>query len=117
MKCNMKLGVGLGSYANFVANTGMNYSLIGFSENTNRNYHIGYRTTSTSIVKSLSGDTGIYHNYKFIVDNGSVTFYIDGVSQGTATISWLNNYSDFTFGYWTWGSGSANVKNMSIKPL
>ena len=86
-------------------------------ENSWDAYLIGYSTTSTTEVARITKDSN-YHNFKFVIDNGSVKFYIDDVEKGTVSISWLSDYSDFTFAYTTWSySETATVKNLSIKAL
>ena len=81
-------------------------------------YKIGYNTNLTSVtVASITSDSN-YHNFKFIIEDNDVTFYIDDVNKGTVTLDWLENHSDFSVFYWTWsGNRNPQVKNISIKPL
>ena len=97
--------------------TSQDHWLGGWMENSWDAYLIGYSTTSTTEVARITKDSN-YHNFKFVIDNGSVKFYIDDVEKGTVSISWLSDYSDFTFAYTTWSySETATVKNLSIKAL
>ena len=81
--------------------------------------HIGKReNATTSLFNNLNYGSGVYRNFKIIKSGTSLTFFIDDDEIGTSTISWIDNYSDYTLSMMRWSSsGTSKIKNVKFKPL
>lgn len=81
--------------------------------------NIGKRESSTvGLYTDLAYGSGSYRNFKIIKDGNDLTFYIDDNLIGTVTISWIDNYSDYTFSMMRWStSGTSKLRNVKIKPI
>lgn len=76
------------------------------------------RTTSTSGTygNNISYDT--YYDCKIVREGNNVSFYFDGSLITTQTLSFFEDYSDFSIYGVSWGeNSSAIVKDIKLKPL
>ena len=90
----------------------------GFGSNRDSSYiNPYYRSTSSNRIGSGISRDNNYHSFKFLKTGTSLESYMDNVLQGTNTLSWLNNYNDYTWIWWVWKSGTIYAKNIKIKPL
>ena len=104
----------LSSKANSYSTTS-NYGVGFHRDNTNTNCY--YRTTTSNTFGTpISSDTD-YHSFKFIKTGTSVEAFLDNVSQGTETFTWIDQYSDYTWIWWVWRSGTIYGKNLKIKDM
>ena len=92
-----------------------NYS-IGSNRDSSRISAV-YRDTSTSVWGTSYTRDNNYHSFKFVKENSSFTAYVDNTSQGSQSLSWWSDYSDYTLYFDCWQSGTIYVKNLKIKPL
>lgn len=98
-----------------ISSTTCNY---GFGE-SNDSTQIGafYRTSSTSGWGSNTTNPSNYHEFKFVKTGTTVEAFVDGVSKGTQTFSWIDDYSDYKFAWWVWRTGTIYAKDILIKAL
>ena len=90
----------------------------GFGE-SNSSSEIGafYRATTSQGWGTNESSPTSYHSFKFVKEGTTITAYVDDNSKGSQTFSWIGNYSDYTFGFWTWGTGTITVKDIMVKAL
>ena len=98
------------------ANASSVYYCIGSNRDSSRISAV-HRSTSTSVWGISYSKDNDYHSFKFTRDNSSFTAYVDNTSQGSQTISWFDNYTDYTLYIDVWQSGTIYVRNIKLKPL
>lgn len=74
-----------------------------------------YRTTSSNMWGTRLTSDSNYHNFKFIKNGNTVEAFVDKVSKGSKTFTWMSNYTDYTWIWWVWNSGNITSKNVKIK--
>ena len=59
-----------------------------------------------------------YHTIKLVKDGTSVGFYVDNVLKTTQTLSWIDNYTNYTFSMIRWStSGTSKIRNVKFKKV
>lgn len=94
-----------------------NYGL-GFQKNTNSNQGVfTVRTTSSSNTNGGTIALNQTVNIRIVRNGNSVQFYLDNSLITTQTVTWIDTYKPYTFGWGIWGVGAAKVENIIVKPL
>ena len=69
----------------------------------------------------FNGYTGVYEEYynvKFVKQGTSISFYWNNQLWGTNTVSWIDDYSNYTASIMRWSAwGTTKMKNVKIKAL
>ena len=79
----------------------------------------GYRDSTTGVINSsfFGFSTNEYHTVKFVRNGTSVTCYFDDAQEGSKTINFLDDYTDWNFYFHLWNNGTMKIKNIQIKEL
>ena len=92
-----------------------------FIENTqpsHTNGQFGYRdSTIKTIGTRFDFSINEYHTVKFVRNGTIVTCYFDDNHQGSRTIHFLDDYTDWNFYFHIWNNGTMKIKNIQIKEL
>lgn len=107
-KSQFNTGTTQPQYALYVNQSGANVGYVGKREN---NSTIGFGSNF-----SMSGST--YHTMKWIIDGTTVECYVDDVLKATEIISWIRDYTNYTFSIMIWSSSATSkMKNVKIKKI
>lgn len=79
----------------------------------------GYRDSTTGVINSsfFGFSTNEYHTVKFVRNGTSVTCYFDDAQEGSKTINFLDDYTDWNFYFHLWNNGTMKIRNTQIKEL
>ena len=110
-------GSNLRWYFESTSQSSNNYGL-GFQKNTNNNQGVfTVRTTSSSNTNGGTIALNQTVNIRIVRDGDSVQFYLDNTLITTKTVTWIDTYKPYTFGWGVWGTGTAKIENIIVKPL
>ena len=74
--------------------------------------------STVSLLKNFNCTGSTYHTIKYVKNSTSVKMYVDDELKVTATISWIDNYSDYSLSMIRWSSkGTSKIRNVKFKPL
>ncbi len=95
-------------YALFFDQLGGNNGFFGKRENNS--------TVALSNNFNCTGST--YHTIKYVKNGTTVEIYVDDELKVTTTISWIDNYSDYSLSMMRWtATGTSKIRNVKFKPL
>ena len=79
----------------------------------------GDRDSTTGVINSnfFGFSTNEYHTVKFVRNGTTVTCYFDDAQEGSKTINFLDDYTDWNFYFHIWNNGTMKIKNIQIKEL
>lgn len=84
-------------------------------------YDYGKRENNSTVnfnCKEEDISTAQYTNIRMVRDGTTVKIYRDDVLKTTQTITWLDNYSDYSISFMFWSSsGTSKIKNVKFKKL
>ena len=73
-------------------------------------------TIGTDVISNISANT--YYNIKFVRENTTIKAYVDDVLISTYTVTFLDEYSDWTLSMTRWNqSGTTTLKNVKFMAL
>ena len=98
-----------------ISSTTSNYGF-GISRNAT-NIFLHYRTTSSQYWGTTDSVDTDYHTAKFVKTGTSIEGFLDNVSKGSNTFNWITSYTDYSFAWWVWNSGTIYAKDIIVKPL
>ena len=74
--------------------------------------------STVSLLNNFSCTGSTYHTIKYVKNGTSVKMYVDDELKVTASISWIDNYSDYSLSMMRWSSkGTSKIRNVKFKPL
>ena len=91
-----------------------------FDQVGGNNGNLGKRenNSTVSLLKNFNCTSSTYHIIKYVKNGTSVKMYVDDELKVTATISWIDNYSDYSLSMMRWSSqGTSKIRNVKFKPL
>ena len=91
-----------------------------FDQVGGNNGNFGKRENNSTVplLKNFSCTGSTYHTIKYVKNGTSVKMYIDDELKVTTSISWIDNYSDYSLSMMRWSSkGTSKIKNVKFKPL
>ena len=91
-----------------------------FDQVGGNNGNLGKRenNSTVSLLKNFNCTGSTYHTIKYVKNGTSVKMYVDNELKVTATISWIDNYSDYSLSMMRWSSkGTSKIRNVKFKPL
>ena len=79
----------------------------------------GDRDSTTGVINSnfFGFSTNEYHTVKFVRNGTTVTCYFDDAQEGSKTINFLDDYTDWNFYFHLWNNGTMKIQNIQIKEL
>ena len=79
----------------------------------------GDRDSTTGVINSnfFGFSTNEYHTVKFVRNGTTVTWYFDDAQEGSKTINFLDDYTDWNFYFHLWNNGTMKIQNIQIKEL
>ena len=79
----------------------------------------GDRDSTTGVINSnfFGFSTNEYHTVKFVRNGTTVTCYFDDAQEGSKTINFLDDYTDWNFYFHLWNNGTMKIQNIQIKKL
>ena len=84
----------------------------------NGNFGKRENNSTVSLLKNFSCTGSTYHTIKYVKNGTSVKMYVDDELKVTASISWIDNYSDYSLSMMRWSSkGTSKIRNVKFKPL
>ena len=95
-------------YALFFDQKGGNNGVLGKRENN----------STVALLNNFNCTGSTYHTIKYVKNGTTVEIYVDDELKVTATISWIDNYSDYSLSMMRWSStGTSKIRNVKFKPL
>lgn len=91
-----------------------------FDQVGGNNGNLGKRenNSTVSLLKNFNCTSSTYHTIKYVKNGTSVKIYVDDELKITATLSWIDNYSDYSLSMMRWSSkGTSKIRNVKFKPL
>ena len=91
-----------------------------FDQVGGNNGNLGKRenNSTVSLLNNFNCTGSTYHTIKYVKNGTSVKMYVDDELKVTATISWIDNYSDYSLSMMRWSSkGTSKIRNVKFKPL
>ena len=82
--------------------------------------NFGKRESNSTIELSafFNAIISTWHTVKYIKEGTTIKMYFDDVLIHTATISWIDNFTDYTLSMMRWKTtGTSKIKNVKFKPL
>ena len=84
----------------------------------NGNFGKRENNSTVSLLNGFSCTGSTYHIIKYVKNGTSVKMYVDDELKVTASISWIDNYSDYSLSMMRWSSkGTSKIRNVKFKPL
>jgi len=80
-------------------------------------HYCGVRTSSTDEASGTTADNNTYYTYKIEKQGTTVKFYVDDTLLATKTVTFFNDYSEWSIYNIKWGSGADYMKNIRLKAL
>lgn len=91
-----------------------------FDQVGGNNGNLGKRENNSTVplLKNFNCTSSTYHTIKYVKNGTSVKIYVDDELKITATLSWIDNYSDYSLSMMRWSSkGTSKIRNVKFKPL
>ena len=91
-----------------------------FDQVGGNNGNFGKRENNSTVplLNNFSCTGSTYHTIKYVKNGTSVKMYVDDELKVTASISWIDNYSDYSLSMMRWSSkGTSKIRNVKFKPL
>ena len=82
--------------------------------------NFGKRESNSTIKLSdfFNATISTWHTVKYIKEGTTIKMYFDDVLEHIATISWIDNFTDYTLSMMRWRTGgTSKIKNVKFKPL
>ena len=82
--------------------------------------NFGKRESNSTIKLSdfFNATISTWHTVKYIKEGTTIKMYFDDVLVHIATISWIDNFTDYTLSMMRWNTkGTSKIKNVKFKPL
>lgn len=84
----------------------------------NGNFGKRENNSTVSLLKNFSCTGSTYHTIKYVKNGTSVKMYVDDELKVTETISWIDNYSDYSLSMMRWSSkGTSKIRNVKFKQI
>ena len=75
-------------------------------------------SSSSGLSNNLSCSSSNWHTVKYVKEGTTLKMYFDDTLEYTGTISWIDNFTDYTLSMMRWStSGTSKIKNVKFKPL
>ena len=91
-----------------------------FDQKGGNNGDFGKRENNSTVpfLENFSCTGSTYHIIKYVKNGTSVKMYVDDELKVTETISWIDNYSNYSLSMMRWTSkGTSKIRNVKFKPL
>ena len=91
-----------------------------FDQLGENNGNLGKRENNSTVplLKNFNCTGSTYHTIKYVKNGTSVKMYVDDELKVTATISWIDNYSDYSLSMMRWKSpGTSKIRNVKFKQI
>lgn len=91
-----------------------------FDQVGGNNGNLGKRENNSTVplLKNFNCTSSTYHTIKYVKNGTSVKIYVDDELKITATISWIDNYSDYSLSMMRWSStGTSKIRNVKFKQI
>ena len=91
-----------------------------FDQVGGNNGNLGKRENNSTVplLKNFNCTGSTYHTIKYVKNGTSVKMYVDDELKVTATISWIDNYSDYSLSMMRWSSkGTSKIRNVKFKQI
>lgn len=91
-----------------------------FDQKGGDNGVIGKRENNSTVafLNNFSCTGSTYHTIKYVKNGTSVKMYVDDELKVTETISWIDNYSDYSLSMMRWSSkGTSKIRNVKFKQI